>query len=311
MNVQWPEELEEVLAGDQVLAMASVTPARGVVVTPMTNFGPHDRSTGTARVNSSASANKKLDRTRRNPNVALAFHTRHFSTASSRQYVLVQGTATIGEPIENYPATLGERWKEKEGPLPNAVWRRWLRIYYTRLSVDIAVRRIIVWPDLRAGGEPTIIGEALSPPPSSQRPPAGGTAARVDCDRVAKAAGKLENLLLGWVGDDGLPVVVPVSVSTSGGDGSAVRLDAAAAILPPGCRRAGLTAHEFSCHPTSEHERLYTGWLEVDDSGCTANYYPHTDFGFYIPPSTLLYRLAMGFFTRRAVRSAPHKINAG
>ncbi len=310
MIVQWPEDLEDVLVGDQVVALASVTPARGVVLTPVTNFGPHDRSTGTARINSSVSANKKLDRIQANPNVALAFHTRRFSTAAGSQYVLVQGTATIGPPVEDFPATMGVRWTEKDGAPPGGLWRRWLRIYYTRVMVDIAVRRIIVWPDLHAGGDPLVIGDRLGPPPPPQTPPSGGTAARVDSSRVATTATKLPHVLLGWAGDDGLPMVVPVGVSATDGNGSAVVLNAAGAVLPPGNRRAGLTAHDFSCRPPSENERVQTGWLEVDGGGHTARYYPHTDFGFFLPPSTLLYRLAMGVFTRRAVRAA-RQVSAG
>jgi hypothetical protein len=131
----------------------------------------------------------------------------------------------------------------------------------------------------------------------------GGAAARLDPSRLARAAQRLPQVLLGWVGDDGLPVVVPVSVTGSHDGG--VELVAAAALLPPGGRRAGLTAHGLSRHVHGAHQCLYTGWLKVDQDACTASYYPHTSFGFRMPPSTLLYRLAVGYSARRGVRALP------
>lgn len=301
MVVQWPIALEEILAGDQVVGLASVTPAKGVVIAPMTNFALHERQSGTVRVNSSVGAGKKLDRVRRDPRVALAFHTRDQGTADGPEYVLVQGIATVASPVENFPATIGGRWDDKEGPRAHGLWGRWLRVYYTRVPIDIAVQRIIVWPDLNASGEPLIVGAPLGKPPPSQKPPAGGTDARVDSARTASAATRLPHVLLGWVGDDGLPMIVPVA-AIEGVDDRTVRLRAAGSVLPPGQRRAGLTAHAFSRHVRGEHQRLYTGWLEVDADGRTATYRPHTGFGFHLPPSKLLYHLAVGFSARRGVR---------
>ena len=89
----WPGTVDSVLGGDQVLALAYCTPASGVVIAPVTNFGLRDPATGTVIVNSSVGAWKKLDRIRRNPRVALAFHTRRHGFSDRPEYVLLQGTA--------------------------------------------------------------------------------------------------------------------------------------------------------------------------------------------------------------------------
>jgi general stress protein 26 len=305
VTVQWPIDVDEVLAGDQVVGVASVTPTSGVVVAPMTNFAIHDRQAGVVRVNSSVGAPKKIERIRRNPHVAVAFHSRDHSTAAGSQYVLVQGIGTVSAPVNDFPSTIGARWDDKDGPPARGLWGRWLRVYYTRVPIDITVRRIIVWPDLRASGEPQVYGLQLPALPAPQKPPTGGTAARVDVCRVARVAHRLPHVLLGWVGDDGLPLVVPVSID--GRDNSGVRLCTAGPVLAPGQRRAGLTAHGFSGHAhgrhQGEHQRLHTGWLEVDTPH-TATYRPHTSVGFRIPPSTFIYRLLVGFSARRGARLA-------
>src|SRR5918999_4821765 len=92
-HLAWPDSADEILAGDQTVALAYVTPAKGVVVAPVTNFGLRDRATGTTTPNSSIGAWKKLDRIRRNPQVALAFHTREHGFTDRPEYVLLQGTA--------------------------------------------------------------------------------------------------------------------------------------------------------------------------------------------------------------------------
>ena len=42
----WPDNVDEILASDQVVALAYTTPAKGVVLTPLTNFGLRDREKG-------------------------------------------------------------------------------------------------------------------------------------------------------------------------------------------------------------------------------------------------------------------------
>src|SRR3954451_14818389 len=123
----WPDAVDEVLGGDQAVMFASLTPARGVVLTPVTNFAIRDRAAGTVTVNSSVGAPRKLERLRRDPRVALAFHTRAHARATRPEYVLVQGKATLGEPIDGYAWTIEQEWERAADPLPSsALWRGWL-----------------------------------------------------------------------------------------------------------------------------------------------------------------------------------------
>lgn len=303
MPTYWPDTVEEIVSADQVVILASVTPASGVVLGPVTNFATHDRNAGTVTVNSSIGAWKKLERIRHNPRVALAFHTREHGDTGRPEYVLVQGIASISPPIANYPSTIGEKWEHFNGPRGGPLWRRWLRVYYTRVSIDVAVHRVTVWPDLAATGSPQVYGE--QPPaeqPPSQRAPARGTGPRIDCDRPARTAAYLPDVLLGWVDADGLPLVVPVEVAGNGGNG--ILLRTGRPLLPSGGRRAGLTAHAFTRHVLGQHQRVHTGWLETGGAGCEATYAPHTSFGYRMPPWTFLYRLAVGMATRRGLRAA-------
>lgn len=157
-----------------------VTPAEGVVLTPVTNFALHDPGAGTVSINTSVGAWRKLARIRANPNVALAFHTRAHATHERPEYVLVQGRATVGAPIEDYPSTVTEHWERIEpwsslGPLA----KRWLRVYARRVEVKVSVERVTVWPDLACRGPAVVYGQ----PPAdtalpSQSPPAKGTGPR-------------------------------------------------------------------------------------------------------------------------------------
>src|SRR3954470_14277950 len=94
--MNWPDNVDEILAGDQVVALAYCTPASGVVLTPLTNFGLRDRAAGTlTAVNSSVGVYRKLERIRANPRIALAYHTRTHGFTDRPEYLLVQGTAPL------------------------------------------------------------------------------------------------------------------------------------------------------------------------------------------------------------------------
>jgi hypothetical protein len=101
------------------------------------------------------------------------------------------------------------------------------------------------------------------------------------------------------VDGDGLPRVVAVRLA--GVTRRGLLLDAPTGLLPAGGRRAGLTAHAFTRHVTGQHQHVFTGWLDVDPGG-VAVYAPHTRTGHHLPPSATVYRLAVGFATRRGVR---------
>jgi hypothetical protein len=287
----WSDRVEEVLAGDHVLMLVYATPGKGVVLLPISNFGVRDRDAGTVSVNSSVGAWKKLERMRRNPRVALAFHTRDHGDSDRPEYVLVQGRASVGTVVEDYPSTILDKWERFEPWRDQGrLWRWWRRVYGRRVPIEIEAERIVSWADLRCAGAATVEGSALpDDPPAPQRAPRKGTAPRIRHKRAAAAAARLPHALLGWVGTDGYPVAVPVQIEES--DERGMRLRTATGLVPPGGRRAGLTAHWFTRGVIGQHQRKYTGWLEGGDE---LVYAPHTESSYRFPPSLALYRFVSG-----------------
>lgn len=314
--MRWPDSADAIFAGDQAIALAYLTPAHGVVLAPVTNFAVRDRRAGTLTVNSSVGAWRKLERIRRDPHVALAYHTREHGLSARPEYVLVQGTATLSAPDPHYPAKLGQEWERSAGPLATGpLWDRWLRVYHTRVAITVAVQRVIVWPDLGCRGTAEVYGAPLPAEPARpQRPPGGGTAPRVSPRRAAATAARLPHVLLGWAGTDGLPVVVPVQIGRAqngaGGNARGITLDVPPGLVPDGGRRAGLTAHSFTRYVIGQHQRLHTGWLEAGAGGRDVRYAPHTLRGHHLPPSRLVYNLAVGFGTRRWLRAGQRTAQA-
>ena len=304
MTARWPSTVDQILDRDHVAMLGYVTPARGVVLLPLTNFGIRDRKAGTVTVNSSVGMWKKLEAIRRNPRVALAFHTREHALEDRPEYVLVQGPAAFLPPVPDYPTSILENWERVErwrdlSPL----WKWWLRVYALRVPIEITVERLIVWPDLACRGAPEVTGRHLPPePPKSQQPTARGTSPRINHLRAATRATRLPYVLLGWVGADGFPVMVPVRIA--GTEERGIVLDVAEGLVPPGGRRAGLTAHWFSRGVVGQDQRKYTGWHEAESGGRRVVYAPHTKAGYRFPASTLLYRLMAGLATRWGLRGA-------
>jgi hypothetical protein len=302
--VLWPDNVDEILGGDQVVALASVTPAKGVVLTPLTNFGVRDREARTlTAVNTSVGVWKKLARMRRNPRVALAYHTRAHGFSDRSEYLLVQGRARLLPPVEDFPAKLGDVWDRFGGQVGGPLWDRWLRVWSTRVAVELMVERVIVWPDVSCRGQPEVHGAVLpASPPAPQRPPAGGTGPRVGQRRAARRAHRLPYVLLGWVGADGYPLAVPVEID--GYEERGIVVSAAEGLVPPGGRRAGLTAHWFARYTYGQRQRIHTGWLHPERPGGRLVYAPHTQTGYRLPTSKLLFRLVAGFEARRRLRGA-------
>ena len=303
-SYRWPSAVDEILDGDQAVALAYCTPASGVVLAPLTNFGVRDREAGTVTLNSSVGAWRKLDRIRRNPCVSLAFHTRLHGSSDRPEYVLIQGRAALSEPIPDYPSSIGEHWERFDRwDDVHPLWKRWQRVYALRVAIEVVAERVVVWPDPACRGEPQVYGAALPPEaPASQRPPARGTGPRINHRRAANRAARLPDVLLGWVGADGLPVVVPVEVR--GTTEQWMLLEAPERAVPPGGRRAGLTAHWFAPRVIGQEQRLYTGWLESRPAGPGLVYAPHTNAGYRFPASETLYRLVSGGATRWRLRRA-------
>lgn len=296
--VTWPDQVDEVLDGDHVVMLAYVTPASGVVLLPVNNFSIRDRDAGTISVNSSVAAWRKLDRMRKNPNVALAFHTRAHALHDRPDYLLIQGTASLSEPIHDYPSTILDKWERFE-PWQDRprFWKWWQRVYGIRIEIKISIKRLLVWPDLACDGVPEVIGAPWpDDPPAPQSSPKRGTGPRIDQAKTARKAAELDHTLLGWVGADGFPVIAPVLIGGTNEQG--IVLTGSRALVPPGGRRAGLTAHWFDRGVIGQNQRKHTGWLHVEGNEGSVTYAPHTESNYRFPTSRLLYRIASGGGTR-------------
>ena len=85
--MSWPDGVDRILTGDLTAAVAYVTPAKGVVITPMAPLGSRDREAGTIAVSTSLGLWKKLDRIRSNPSVSVAYARDH-GDSNHPEYVL-------------------------------------------------------------------------------------------------------------------------------------------------------------------------------------------------------------------------------
>jgi nitroimidazol reductase NimA-like FMN-containing flavoprotein (pyridoxamine 5'-phosphate oxidase superfamily) len=294
----WSEDIDTILDGDHVVMLAYVTPASGVVLLPVSNFAIRDREAGTVSVNSSVAAWRKLDRMRQNPQVALAFHTRNHARHDRPEYVLVQGKASLSDPIPDYPSTIIDNWERFESWRDRSrFWVWWQKVYGLRIEIEIAVERLVVWPDLACEGAPDVVGAAWpDDPPAPQSPPKRGTGPRIDQSKTARKAADLDDTLIGWVGTDGFPVVVPVEVGETNEQGIVLR--GSRSTIPPGGRRAGLTAHWFDRGVIGQSQRKHTGWMQAEGEDGPVIYSPHTESNYRFPTSRLLYRIVSGGGTR-------------
>ncbi|WP_040815475.1 hypothetical protein [Nocardia concava] len=305
MVVTWPDEVDDVLGGDLTCALACNTDAGGAVVSAVAPIGLRDRERGTVGVTTSLGFGRKLLRIKKDPRVALAYHARTHGLAdpANQRFVLVQGLATF-DPHPDRAAldTIGEQATPYLGPPRRGpFWDRWLSAYYAdRVLVTVEVRRIIVWPDLLAAGEPEVFGEPMpANPPAPQKPPAKGTAPRVDTPEAAHRAAKLPHHLIAYRQSDGYPAILPFTSPTADPDGLRISVRAD---LPPGGRRAGILSHDYRPKLIGLETRQHTGWLDVADGQAT--YAPHTASGFVAPPNKTLLLLANGFLARRGLRQA-------
>jgi len=305
--VRWSDEAEEVISGDMTVAAAYVTPAGGAVVTAVSTLGTKQRDAGVVGFTTSLGFARKLDRIIRDPHVALAYHAREHGFSASPVFVLAQGQASVDirpsrERLEALiPQAEPFYGKVKRGP----VWDRLLHeYYYERVFVDIAIERTVTWPNLSASGEPEVTGAAWPGPAGPQEPPKKGTGPRIDVGRAVGRIAMLPHRVLAYRGSDGFPVVVPVDLA--GHDGAGLRLVAAAGLLPPGGRRAGLLAHAYRPQLIGLSTRVFTGWLEVSAEG-DAVYAPHTSKGFIAPPRKNLLLISNGLLAKAGMWQARRK----
>ncbi len=302
MSVGWSDEVDEILGGDVAAGLAYLTPAKGVVITPMAPLGLRDRESGTVTVTTSLGMWKKLDRIRRNPGVALAYHAREHGLTDRPGFVLVQGRASFDpEPDRAWLESITPQWETFLGPRNTGLAGRLMEVYYwQRVAVTIQVERVVAYPDSAASEVPTVFGSDPPPQPEPQPAPKGGTGPRISTGRVVDAADRLPHTLLGWCGSDGLPRVVPVLAAEEADDGVRLRLPPGSA--PEGGRRAGLTSHAFEPRMIGQEQRVHTGWMTGEDPD-RALYAPHTKAGYKLPRSKLAFTIGCASVAPR-LRSA-------
>lgn len=302
--VNWNDAAQDVFAGDLVTIFAYTTPAGGAVAVPVSPTGGVDRAAGEISVTTSLAFNRKLRHLLRDPRVAMAYHTREHGFAAGDEFVLAQGVATV--PLEPSPARLAAIEPDMNrflGAAPTGpVWDWLLREYHReRVVIDIAVRRVAAWPALDGSGPLQVTGESWPVgSPAPQKPPAKGTAPRVDTAKLHKQVHKLPHQVIAFRGADGFPVIVPVRVA--GVDPRGLRLQVAPGLLPEGGRRAGFAAHSFGPQAIGLATRWATGWLEVQ--GGEAIYAAHTSAGFVAPPIKTLQTFVNGVMAKQGIRKA-------
>ena len=170
-----------------------------------------------------------------------------------------------------------------------------------RVPVQIAVERVLTWPDLRCSG---------APPSAAPRSPASPRRTRRRPGTGPARAWTSPAWLAGWPargtrcsagpGRTASRVVAPVAVERDGD--AALRLIASAP-LPPGRRRAGLLGHSYRPRLVGLETHQCTGWLEVGPDGA-GRYAPHTETGYRAPPNKHLLLLLNGALAKRGVRAA-------
>ena len=296
--VEWPDEVDEILCGDLVVGVGTLTPKGGVALASVTTLGIRDREAGSVGFTTSMGFGRKLERIARDPRVAMAYHTRRHGASQRPGYVLVEGRAAVrtvarAQLMERAAACLGQ---VAEGRF----WDWWLKTYYDdRMLVSVEVERIVWWPehdtsDAIVLGSPLPVGDALSQ--MAEGDPWSPRAGLRWADR-ASAKG---HLLLGMVQADGWPAILPVRLMDR--VGGCLALEATRGRLPSGTRRAGVLAHDFHRSLIGLWTSTGTGWLDAGAGRGTWS--PHTGHFFYAPPIKPLLLLGNGAAARWGYRQA-------
>ena len=265
VSVTWPDDVDEILAGDLAAGFAYLTPAKGVVITPMAPLGIRDRDAGTVTLSTSLGLWKKLDRIRRNPGVAVAYHAREHGLTERPGFVLVQGRASFDpEPDREWLESITPEWDRFLGPRLGGIRGRLLNVYYwERVAITIDVERVVSWPETRGRGHARrSMGKRGRQDRSHRKPPKGGTGA---------ARGHGEGSRARRAPPPHAPRLVRHRRHARGrardrrtASDAGVELEVPAGTVPEGGRRAGLTSHWFQPRMVGQEQRIHTGWVEAE-----------------------------------------------
>ena len=177
----------------------------------MAPLGLRDREAGTVTLTTSQALWKKLDRIRRNPGVAVAYHAREHGLTDRSGFVLVQGRASFPTtPDRDWLESITPEWERFLGPRSTGLAGRMLDVYYWhRVPITIAGRadRRLPrrrgerasrrsserrrGPPARPAGRPAAApGRGSTPPVAAQasgcRTPCSAGAVRTTCPRSSR-----------------------------------------------------------------------------------------------------------------------------
>jgi len=298
----WPDDVEDILAGDLAAVLGLPTASGGVVLSAITTFGLRDRAAGTVGFTTSLGMGRKLERLAADPRAAILFHTRQHGTSREPGLVLVQGTATVAVPRGGQRADLARRFDSYTGPSPHGrFWDRWLRVYKdVRVVVTVRATRILWWPTGSADEAPEVLGTPLPEPAEPQKPPHDAGTPRFPVARVHRAT-RLRHQLLGVTLADGMPLILPVDAAAPTPAGLDLTVPGSG-LLPGGGRRAGYLAHDFHPQLMGLRSAAHTGWLRAD--GSSLRWTPHTRLAFVSPRNRNLSLLGSGLAARVGYRTA-------
>jgi hypothetical protein len=293
---QWSDRVDGILGGDLVVVLGYVTPRGGVVPIPVTMLGMRDRQQSTVTGSTSLGFWRKLTRIEQNPRVAVLYYIRRHGYSDEPGQILVQGDVSFPDEADQaFLEAVEADGPPFTGPLKTGrFWDRLTHEYYDlRVPLTVAVTRL---RDLTAETGPLAEPWGDEPPPREE--PAGGVAPRTRLNAAARQAIRLGNTVLGFLGEDGYPVIIPVSVEGVGESGLTLT---AAMDLPQGGRRAGLLSHTFEPLLVRQAQRLHTGWLSVN--GDDISYAPHTTSGYSVPGGLRTMTFIAALVAKRGVRS--------
>src|SRR5438445_602807 len=98
----------------------------------MAPLGLRDREAGTVTLTTSLGLWKKLDRVRRNPGVAVAYHAREHGVSDRPGFVLVQGRASFSaKPDRAWLESITPNWDRFLVPRSGGVLGRLLDVHYS------------------------------------------------------------------------------------------------------------------------------------------------------------------------------------
>jgi len=302
---EWPEAAVEILRGDVVAGFAATTRFGSVSLAPVCPIGMVDVDAGTVATSVPLAFSDKLRRLAEAPQASLAFFRREHGQSSRPGFVLVQGDVSFPDAV---PAShLG--YLRQNGPKylgsmsPGPVLRRLggAPYYEQRLPVTLHVRRLLHWQDDAATSDAVVVGEPLPDSPTEpQRPPVAGTDPAVPATKFARQLRRGNDHLIGFVGTDGLPTVLPIHPEVDRDRVRFYRPDP-----PTGGRRAGLMGFWYNARLHGQGALMCRGWMDATERGAT--FAASSCQKFNTPPGAFVQEkvlpVALGFMYRKAVRT--------